>query len=576
MSYSKFHYFEIALKSMACRHSLKEYESTVFSFAYLAYSLKKTEADFKITVTEAIKELGKKDSISKFMESCLYEYRGVSLEPFAKVPVEELEDYLFLFSQGKVEKEWKSSSFAPTPWEICNLGCQLLEPVESDTFADFCFGSGNFTFNLLSNYDVSSVVGYDISYENEIIGEMIADAHGYDITVVAYDLLKDDPKIKVSKIFCDCPFNLKVNPDEAEKFRNKCGFKLGRVRAEHIFIKRVLDCLKEDGKAVVFIPLGVLFDNSGFTKYLTENGYINAIIQLTANLLPTTGVPFAMLVLSFNNEKIKIVNGSDIFTKSRWKNILSVDNIATLMAAYYEDSDISRTISVNDVRAREYNLNPCHYFYERKISIVEPCEYVSLSELCERPIVRGVQYKAEDLDENSTNIPTNNYYLSLNGIVNNEIIADLPNLSSIDDKYENYCLEEGDLVLAAILATPLKVAVAKNILDKKIIVSSNAYIIRLKKDLILPEYLKALLETDVALKVFTMYGKSFSSAQAPITAEFLNELQIPVLSLERQKELIAKYSEVDNKIHLIRETLKNLSEEKSSIFNKLTEEGRNA
>lgn len=570
MSYSKFHYLEKALDFIRCKHLLSEYEFTVFSFSYLAYSLKKVNADFNISVKDAIKILNKKESISQFLQMYLNEYFESTLEPFATIPDEELEKYLFSFVQIKGEKDGKGSNFAPTPWEICNFGCQLLEPKETDTFADFCFGSGNFTFNLLSNYEVASVIGYELSYETEVIGEMIADAHGYDITIRAQDILVNDPRIKVSKLFCDCPFNLRINPRVTEMFRETCRFELKRVRSEHIFIKRVLDSLDENGTAVVFIPLGVLFDNSGFTKYLTENGYIKAIIQLGANLLPHTSIPFAMLVLSFHNEKIKIVNGSEVITKSRWKNVLSVDNIATLMAAYYEDSDISKTVSINDVREKDYNLNPCHYFYEQKISITEPCEYVSLGELCTRQIGRGVQYKASELDDNSTIMPTNNFYLSLNSIINNEIVPELPNLAEIEDKHENYCLEDGDLILTAVLTSPLKLAIARNVNNRKIIVSSNVYIIRLDKERILPEYVKALLETDMALKVFTLFTKNAANSMAPITSEFLNELKIPVLPLKRQKELVSKYSEIDSKIKILRESLEELSEEKSSIFNDVT------
>lgn len=569
MSYSKFHYFEKALDVVGCKHSSSECEFTVFSFSYLTYSLKKANAEFSNTVIEGIKILKKKDSISDFLKTHLHEYFDLSLAPFEKVPYEELEEYLFSFVQLKGNKEGNCSKFAPTPWEICNFGCQLLEPKETDSFADFCFGAGNFTFNLLSNYDVASVIGYELNYEMEVIGEMIADAHGYDITIKVQDILENEPKIKVLKLFCDCPFNLRISPSVVNKFYETCGFEIKKVRSEHIFIKRALDSLDENGTAVIFVPLGILFDNSGFTKYLTENGYIKAIIQLGANLLPHTSIPFAMLVLSFHNEKIKIVNGSEVITKSRWKNVLSVDNIATLMAAYYEDSDISKTVSINEVREKDYNLNPCHYFYEQKIAITEPCEYVPLGELCTRQIGRGVQYKSSELDENSTILPTNNYYLSLNNIVNNEIVSELPNLVEIEDKHDNYCLEDGDLLLAAVFSSPLKVAIAKNISNKKIIVSSNVYIIRLDKERILPEYLKALLETDMALKVFSLFTKSSASSIAPITSEFLNGLKIPVLPLEKQKELISEYLEIDSKIKLLRESLEVMSEKKSSIFNGL-------
>lgn len=578
MSYSKFHYIEQGLKEINYDFHEKRFSSQEFALCYLVYTCKKQNINLDKEIFELIEVIEKKQSIREFLKYELHDIADIKLNSFSKVDEEELENYLINFQKEKITFcSIKSLSTTFTPWEVAKLSSLILAPQESDIIGDFCFGAGDFSFTLLDNFDVKQLEGFERSFENEQIGELIADVRGYDISLSVIDILTNPPeKQRYSKIFCHCPFNLTLTDKNVimktlnEDFNNK----VKRLRSEYVFIQRVLDSLKDDGKAIVFVPLGVLFCKDGFIEYLISNGYINAVIQFAPNILAGTSIPFAMLVLSFKNEKIKLIDAREIFTKSRWKNQLSSNDIDEISFAYFEDEpEITKYVTYEEIKNNDFDLSIHNYFYEKKIDLKGvDCEYQSLAELCITGIRRGVQYKSEELNSKSTSLPTNNFYLSANSIQENMIIKELPNLLDIENKNLAYCLEEGDLVLANVNTTPLKVAVAQNIGDKKIVASSTVFIIRLNKDIVLPLYIKMLLETEDCQKIFSVFNSGCSS----ISADFLNTLQIPVLPLEQQEKMIAQYLDYEEKIKTLKAGITSLESEQREIIYSVGKGGNNA
>lgn len=578
MSYSKFHFIEQGLKEVNEELFKQRFTSREFALCYLVYFSKKQNLSLDKTVAELIEELEKKEKFKEFLKEELAFIVDNNLAVFSKVEEEELESYLTNYQKERRIFYGEKLSYAPsTPWEVSKLSSLILEPNESDIIGDFWFGEGGFSFTFLDNFHVKSLECFEINFENKYIGELIADVKGYDISLVTTDIILNPPeKQKYSKIFCHFPFALKL-PDRNliiktlnKDFTNK----VKRLRSEYVYIQRVLDSLKNDGKAIVLIPLSILFLKDGFIDYLISNGYINAVIQFGQNLLPGTSIPFAMLVLSFNNKKVKLIDARDIYTKGRWKNLLSSNDVDEISLAYFEDeSENTKNVSYEEIRSNDFNLCVNNYFYEKKIYLEGvDCKYYSLSELCTFGIRRGVQYKSEELDDKATLLPTNNFYLSANSIQENKIINELPNLSDIENKNLSYCLEEGDLVLANVNTSPLKVAVVKDIGDKKIVASSTVFVIRLNKNVVLPMYIKMLFESEICQKVFSI----FNSGSAFISADFLNTLQIPVLPMEQQKKIVAEYLTCEEKIIALKAGISSLELEQQGIIYSLGKRGKNA
>ena len=571
MSYSKYHYVESACSDFfKGTDSSEKFSIPSFALSYLAYEVKASDIKISNKVSNIINSLKKKETIISFLQFYLGRFGAYTLEVFTCVSLEELRDYIINFQMERISYYGdKTSGVISTPWEIAKLATELLEPSENDTFADFCFGTGNFTFTLLENYEVKSLVGYDSRFEQEQIYEIIADVSGFEISANAVDLLSYPQTGSLyNKIFCHCPFCLKMSKNTEVKIRttlnNNFNSLVKKLRSEYVYIQRVIDNLEENGKAIVFVPLTILSGKDGFIEYLIRNRYLNAVIQFAPNLLQGTNIPFAMVVLSHNNQFIKLIDASEMYTKNRWKNLLSINDINDITAAYFSDkSDKSKKITFEQIETCSFDLNLCNYFYEAKIRINEKdCKYQKLSELCTRSISRGVQYKTEELDSKLSLAPTNIYYLSANCIQGNEVCSDLPVIADIEEKNEIYCLEESDIVLANVNTNPIKVALIKKLGKKKIITGSTIYTIRVNSSLILPEYLKMLLETDIANKVFSVYNSSSSS----ISSDFLNRLLIPVLPMSKQVEYVSKYTSFQEKIEMLSNGIKSLELEKASLL----------
>ena len=208
------------------------------------------------------------------------------------------------------------------------------------------------------------------------------------------------------------------------------------------------------------------------------------------------------------------------------------------------------------------------YLHEEKINLPGVEEYEQLSSLLESRIQRGVQIRASELEDIESGKDTGKYYLFAKDIQDNKISPKLMPINEINSRWTSLVLREGDLVLA--LTEKIKVACVENISDKEIVPASNIYIIRTDKSKLEPHYLKALLETEEANRLFTTFGGG--NALRSISVDFLNRLQIPLPSMEVQKKIAERYSEIEAKREELKSQLELLTKEKASVLENLRQD----
>ena len=119
-------------------------------------------------------------------------------------------------------------------------------------------------------------------------------------------------KEKYTKIFANPPFAAKVSKtDMSDTFR------ITQTNSELLFIDRIIQMLKPEGKAAIIIPEGVLF-NSGkghktIREVLLKDCILEAVISMPAGVFkPYTGVKTSILIFTkkqlnseiFNTEKV--------------------------------------------------------------------------------------------------------------------------------------------------------------------------------------------------------------------------------------------------------------------------------
>lgn len=458
----------------------------------------------------------------------------------------------------------KTSGISGTPWGVAYLGTHILNIQEKDVVADMCSGVGNFLFCAANNYDSQKYYGVEINAEAKAICSIIAEINNFDVEIFNTDVFKLEQTFKFNKGFCEAPINMKFNLLESEyrKYPEIYNINSG----DSMFMMCGIEHLEDNGTFVFIEPTGFLTSTAHYEmrKYLVEQGYLSAVIQLPKRLLSYSSVSITMIVISKDkHDSVMFVNAESYFTKSRLgRNELSTDNIEDIYNLYLDESENSKKVTFDAIRVMDYNITPIKYLKKCRIDFGDEVPYEKLGSMCE--ISRGLQVSASELDDLSSIMETDYQYLGLSSIENNTIPKDLPYITELGPKAMKYTLKENDLVLPMAITSPLKCAIAKDLNNKTILVASNLYIIRFNTKLILPGFVKALFESDKTYKLLQSF--SSGSVMQSLSVELLNDIEIPIPSIEEQEKILAQYSEIEEEEKALISKLNSLSEVKRTYF----------
>ena len=148
----------------------------------------------------------------------------------------------------------------------------------------------------------------------------------------------------------------------------------------------------------------------------------------------------------------------------------------------------------------------------------------------------GFGRRPKDSEENGVIV------LRLADVTGGVINLDNPRrVSMTHDEIKMYCVEDGDLLFVRVNGSKDLVGRVAVVKDLPTIVAYNDHLIRVKiTKAILPEYVKLVSETKSA-RNFIVEKASTSAGQLTINQEMIRSLEIPYLTLNKQKELVEKY-----------------------------------
>ena len=149
-----------------------------------------------------------------------------------------------------------------------------------------------------------------------------------------------------------------------------------RSEGEWAFVNTVTDLLAPKGKAVIVLPLGVLFRDGGksFRQYLIEKNWIEGVVALPSNQFLTTSIPVCLLFINKDTEEdfvgnrrqhgVFFINASEDFTKVGKFNRWDQDKAVNTWWAREEIAGYSGFISVDKLRdaRNDYKLAVNRYF----------------------------------------------------------------------------------------------------------------------------------------------------------------------------------------------------------------------
>ncbi len=255
---------------------------------------------------------------------------------------------------------------------------------------DFACGSGSLLLNVRKKMtDAKGTIGKIFGQEKNITTYNLArmnmllhgvkdtefEIHHGDTLVNDWEILKEinpSKKIEFDAIVANPPFSYRWEPTEAmgEDFRFKSYGLAPKSAADFAFLLHGFHFLSKEGTMAIILPHGVLFRSGAEEKIrrkLLEDGNIDTVIGLPANLFFSTGIPVCILVLKKCKkfDDVLFINAVDHFEKGKRQNNLLPENIDKIIDTYKdrkEETRYSRRVTMDEiVNKNDFNLNISRY-----------------------------------------------------------------------------------------------------------------------------------------------------------------------------------------------------------------------
>jgi len=328
------------------------------------------------------------------------------------------------------EEEGKSGGQFFTPPEIVNLCVRLVDEFEDgETFHDPTVGSGGMLIEAARYYrekqdgDPSKMkfTGQEINPDIAAIAKMNLSIHGLNGEIEREDSLSnpaftnesENELTRFDRVLANFPFSADWAKDDLQDDpygRFDWHEKLPRAdRGDYAFIMHIAKQLKtpqndgDDGKAAIVIPHGVLFrkHEGRYREPMLENDLVEAIVGLPENLFQNNSIPSAILVLNTDKPaeregEVQFIHAADedFYKELSNQNELTEDGLDHVIENFREwatEERVSRTVSLDEIRENDYNLNIALY-----VDTTEPEEDIDVEE--ELAKLRGLQDERDDIE----------------------------------------------------------------------------------------------------------------------------------------------------------------------------------
>lgn len=170
------------------------------------------------------------------------------------------------------------------------------------------------------------------------------------------------------------PYSIKWVGDENPLLINDprfspAGILAPKSKADLAFTMHMLSWLATNGTAAIVEFPGVLYRGGAeqkIRKYLIDNNYIDAVIQLPANLFFGVGIATCIIVLkkSKKDNATLFIDASGEFIHEGNKNKLSDANIARILEAFVarkDDAHFARLVENEKIAGNDYNISVSSY-----------------------------------------------------------------------------------------------------------------------------------------------------------------------------------------------------------------------
>ncbi len=267
---------------------------------------------------------------------------------------------------------------------------------------DFACGSGSLLLNVRKRMGaggIGKIYGQEKNITTYNLARMNMLLHGVKDTefeIFHGDTLKNEwdifqelnpaQKQSFDAVVANPPFSYRWEPgnEMADDVRFKNYGLAPKSAADFAFLLHGFHFLKSDGTMAIILPHGVLFRGGAEARIrqkLLDDGNIDTVIGLPANLFYSTGIPVCILVLKKCKmpEDVLFINAAEYFEPGKRQNRLlseHIDKIVTTYTSRTEEERFSRQVSLAEIKENDYNLNISRY-----ISTALPEEQIDLAQV---------------------------------------------------------------------------------------------------------------------------------------------------------------------------------------------------
>lgn len=156
-----------------------------------------------------------------------------------------------------------------------------------------------------------------------------------------------------------------------------------KTKADMAFVMHMISWLAPNGTASIVCFPGIMYRGGAeqkIRKYLVDNNFIDAIIQLPSNLFFGTGITTCIMVMKKNkaDNNILFIDADKECIKDGNSNRLTDDNIDNILKYYIDRMDVDHAVSLvsyDKIVEEKYNLSVSTYVEKEdtreKIDIVK-------------------------------------------------------------------------------------------------------------------------------------------------------------------------------------------------------------
>ncbi len=305
--------------------------------------------------------------------------------------------YEYLIGQFATDSGKKAGEFY-TPQPVAKLMTQIAFLGREDqlgfTIYDPTMGSGSLLLNAKKySHKPQTVVyfGQELNTSTYNLARMNMILHGVPVEnqfLHNADTLDEDwPTQELTNfdgVLMNPPYSAKWSA-RSEFLGDSRFYPFGKLapqsKADFAFLLHGYYHLKQDnGVMAIVLPHGVLFRGNAegtIRKALIEEGAIDTVIGLPANIFFNTSIPTTVIILKKNrtNRDVYFIDASKEFDKGKNQNIMTDAHIEKILEAYKSREEIAKfahLASYEEIVENDYNLNIPRYVDTFEEEEVEP------------------------------------------------------------------------------------------------------------------------------------------------------------------------------------------------------------